>query len=262
MSEASHTEVVLIERRDNIVVITMNRPDVRNALNLAVLGRLAEALDELDADPALTAAVLTGAPPGFSAGMDLKAFVAGEEMWEGGGEGPGMKRIVAEPCRKPLIAAVEGFAVAGGFELALACDMIVAGRSSRFGIPEVKRSIVAGGGALRHLPRRVGPGTAMKLALTGDLVGGEEAGRVGLVDVVVQDGQALPRAIELAGAIACNGPLAIAATKQILRRQADWAQDEFWTRQAELVGPVLESEDAREGSIAFSEKRAPVWAGR
>lgn len=255
------TDVVLAEPRDGVLVITLNRPDVRNALNLAVLGALAGALDALDADPALSAGVLTGAPPCFSAGMDLRAFVAGEEMWEGGGTGRGMKRIVSGPCAKPLIAAVEGFAVAGGFELALACDIIVSGRSARFGIPEVKRSIVAGGGALRHLPRRVGPGVAMKLALTGDPVDGAVAGELGLVDIVVDDGRAIDEALELAHAIGRNGPLAVAASKQILRQQAGWSDDEFWARQSALVEPVMRSDDAREGSIAFAEKREPTWTG-
>jgi enoyl-CoA hydratase len=179
--DARPREVVLTERRGGVLLITINRPEVRNALNLAVLGDLSRALEDLDADPSVAAAILTGAPPCFSAGMDLRAFVAGEEMWEGGDTGRGMKSIVSGPCAKPLIAAVEGFAVAGGFELALACDIIVAGRSARFGIPEVKRSIVAGGGALRQLPRRVGPGVAMKLALTGESVEGAEAGELGLV---------------------------------------------------------------------------------
>jgi enoyl-CoA hydratase len=254
------SDPVVVERRGAVLVITLNRPRVRNALNLAVLGALADALDALDADAALGAAILTGTAPGFSAGMDLKAFVAGEEMWEGGGRG--MRRVVTEPCAKPLIAAVEGFAVAGGLELALACDVIVAGRSTRFGIPEVQRSIVAGGGALRHLPRRVGPGVAMRLALTGELIDGAQAGALGLVDLVAEDGGALARALELADAITANGPLALAATKRILRRQADWSDAEFWERQAELVAPVLASADAREGSVAFSEKRAPVWSGR
>jgi enoyl-CoA hydratase len=261
VSEAQE-QAVLTERLDGVLVITMNRPQVRNAINVALARGVAKAFDELDADPQLNAGVLTGAPPGFSAGMDLKAFVAGEQMWEGEGDDLGMRRIVTRRARKPVLAAIEGFAVAGGLELALACDILVAGRSARFGIPEVKRSIVAGGGALRALPPRTGPGVAMKLALTGDLVDGDVAARIGLVDEVAEDGQALETAIALAQAIGRNGPLALAATKAILRAQADWSEDEFWERQREFTDPVLASEDAREGSRAFSEKRDPVWSGR
>jgi enoyl-CoA hydratase len=261
VSEAQE-QAVLTEHIDGVLVITMNRPAVRNAINVALARGVAQAFNELDAAPALKAGVLTGAAPCFSAGMDLKAFVAGEQMWEGEGDDLGMKRIVTRGARKPVLAAIEGFAVAGGLELALACDILVAGRSARFGIPEVKRSIVAGGGALRKLPPRIGPGMAMKLALTGDLVDGDVAARIGLVDEVADDGHAVATAIALAEMIGRNGPLALAATKAILRAQADWSDAEFWERQREFTDPVLTSADAREGSRAFSEKREPVWAGR
>jgi len=263
MSEATtgETEVVLRERRDGVLVITLNRPEARNSLNLALTRALSDALDELDADPGLSAGVLTGAGKGFCSGMDLKAFVAGENVWEGEEDDRGLRRIVTRAARKPLLAAVEGFAVAGGFELALACDLIVAGRSAKFGVPEVKRSLVAAGGALRQLPRRAGPGAAMKFALTGDLIDGERAYATGLVDELSEDGGALDAALELAAAIAANGPLAVAATKQILRDGGEWSEEEFWARQKEICDPVFASRDATEGATAFAEKRAPVWSG-
>src|ERR687892_1428662 len=170
---------VLTERRDNVLLITLNRPDARNAVNGALAAGVAAALDDLDADDGLSLGVLTGAGKGFSAGMDLKAFVAGESPYAGD---RGFAGIVQRPSRKPLIAAVEGFAVAGGLEVALACDLIVAARGAKLGIPEVKRSLVAAGGALRQLPRRIPYGLAMELALTGDTITAERGAEVGLVD--------------------------------------------------------------------------------
>jgi len=220
---------------------------------------VAAALDALDADADVAAGVLTGAGAGFSAGMDLKAFVAGERPWVGD---RGFAGIVQRASRKPLIAAVEGFAVAGGLEVALACDLIVAARGARLGIPEVKRSLVAAGGALLRLPRRLPYGVAMELALTGDTITSERAHELGLVNRLTERGEAVDAALELAGAIAKNGPLALDATKAILQQQFDWSEDDFWQRQGELSGPVFSSDDAREGAVAFSEKRDPVWQGR
>jgi enoyl-CoA hydratase len=250
---------VLTERRDGVLIVTLNRPDARNAVNAALAQGIADALDELDADAELTVGVLTGTGKGFCAGMDLKAFVAGERAWVGD---RGFAGIAQRSARKPLIAALEGFAVAGGLEIALACDLIVAGRSTRLGIPEVKRSLVAAGGALLRLPQRVGLGAAMELALTGDVIDAERGREIGLVDRLADDGGALDAALELAAAIAPNAPLALMATKAVLSRQRDWSEEEFWAQQGELTGPVFASEDAREGSIAFAEKRAPVWRGR
>jgi enoyl-CoA hydratase len=250
---------VLTERRDRVLLITLNRPEARNAVNLALAEGVAAALDALDDDGELSAGVLTGAGKGFSAGMDLKAFVAGERPWVGD---RGFAGIVQRASRKPLIAAVEGFAVAGGLEIALSCDLIVASRGAKLGIPEVKRSLVAAAGALRRLPQRLPYTVAMELALTGDPITAERAYDLGLVNRVAEPGEALAGALELAAAVAKNGPLALDATKATLQQQFDWGEAEFWQRQGELAGPVMASEDAREGAIAFSEKREPVWQGR
>ena len=250
---------VLSERRERVLVITLNRPDARNAVNLALAEGIAAALDALDADDEVAVGVITGAGTGFSAGVDLKAFVAGERPWVGD---RGFAGIVQRSARKPLIAAVEGFAVAGGLEIALACDLIVAGSGAKLGIPEVKRSLVAAAGALRRLPQRIPYSIAMELALTGDTIAAERAYELGLVNRVTERGQALEAALELAGAIAKNGPLALAATKATLQQQWDWGEEEFWQRQGELAAPVMASEDAREGATAFAERREPVWRGR
>jgi enoyl-CoA hydratase len=250
---------LLAERKDPILVITINRPEQRNAINLAVAQGIAAALEELDEDPGLSVGVLTGAGKGFSAGMDLKAFVAGERPYVGA---RGFAGIVQRPPAKPLIAAIEGFAVAGGLEVALACDLIVAARGAMLGIPEVKRSLVAAGGALLRLPRAVPRPVAMELALTGDPISAERAYELGLVNRITEPGGALTEALALAEAIAANGPLALAATKRILTEGAAWTEAEFWAKQGEISGPVFGSEDAREGATAFAEKRAPVWKGR
>jgi enoyl-CoA hydratase len=239
---------VRVEADGEVLVVTIDRPEARNAVNLAVAQGIAAALDRLDGDDALRAGVLTGAGGSFCAGMDLKAFVAGERPHV---EGRGFAGIVERPPRKPLIAAVEGWAVAGGFEIALACDLIVAARDARLGIPEVKRGLVAAGGALLRLPRRV----ALELGLTGDPIDAARAYEMGLVCRIAEPGAALAGALELARTIAANGPLAVDATKRIL------VPDEDWERQAEIVAPVFVSEDAREGARAFAEKRAPVWRG-
>ena len=250
---------VLTERRDGVLLITLNRPDARNAVNTALAEGVAAALDELDADDGLSVGVLTGAGKGFSAGMDLKAFVTGERPWVGD---RGFAGIVQRASRKPLIAAIEGFAMAGGLEIALACDLLVVARGAKLGIPETKRSLVAAGGALLRMPQRIPYGTAMELALTGDPIEAERALEIGLVDRLAEPGQAVEAAIELARIIAKNGPLALIATKEVLQQQRDWTQEEFWQRQGEITGPVFGSQDAREGATAFSEKREPRWQGR
>jgi len=250
---------VLTERRERILLITINRPDQRNAVNAAVARGIADALDELDGNTELTLGVLTGAGKGFCAGMDLKAFVTGEHPYA---DDRGFAGITQRASVKPLIAAIEGFAVAGGLEVALSCDLIVAARGAKLGIPEVKRSLVAAGGGLLRLPRVLPRTIAMELALTGDPIDAERAFELGLVNRLAEPGHALEAALELAGAIAQNGPLALAATKRILVESVDWPEAEFFSRQGEITGPVMASEDAREGATAFAEKRAPVWHGR
>ena len=250
---------VLTERRDGTLVITINRPEVRNAIDAAAAQGIADALDALDADDTLTAGILQGAGGFFCAGMDLGAFVKGESPWIGD---RGFAGIAQRGARKPLIAAIEGFAVAGGLEIALSCDLIVAAEGARMGIPEVKRSLVAAGGALLRLPRRMPYHVVMELALTGDPMPAERFHAFGVVNRLTAPGGALDGALELAGALAGNGPLALAASKQILMVQDDWSSDEMWARQGEIAGPVLGSDDAREGATAFKERREPVWRGR
>jgi len=249
---------VRVERRGDALVVTLNRPEARNAVNLPLAQGIAAALDELDATPALRVGVLTGAGGAFCAGMDLKAFTTGERPWV---DGRGFAGIVERASRKPLIAAVEGFAVAGGLEIALACDLIVAARDARLGIPEVRRSLVAAGGALLRLPQRLPSGVAAELALTGELIDAERAHALGLVNRLAAPGEALDRALELAAAVAANGPLAVDATKRVLDEAPAWGRDEFWSRQREIADPVFQSQDAKEGARAFAEKRAPIWRG-
>jgi enoyl-CoA hydratase len=252
-------QAVLTEPRGRVLVITINRPDQRNAVNAAVATGIASALDRLDAEANLTVGVITGAGKGFCSGMDLKAFVSGERPWAGD---RGFAGITQRSAAKPLIAAVEGFAVAGGLEVALACDLIVAARGARLGIPEVKRSLVAAGGGLLRLPRMLPRNIAMEMALTGDPMPAERGYELGLVNRLAEPGAALATAIELAEAIGENGPLALAASKRILSESSDWPDSEFFARQAEITEPVMASEDAREGATAFAEKRAAVWKGR
>jgi enoyl-CoA hydratase len=250
---------VLTERRDGVLLITLNRPQARNAVNSALAHGVAAALDELDADDALKVGVLTGAGGAFSAGMDLKAFVAGESAWV---EGRGFAGITQRAARKPLIAAIERFALAGGLEIALSCDVIVAASDARLGIPEAKRGLIAAAGALIRLPRRIPYHLAMELALTGDPIGADRAHAVGLVNRLAEPGAAVDAALELAATIARNGPLAVDASKQIVSSAQDWTEEQAWREQGDLVGKIMASEDAREGATAFAEKREPVWRGR
>jgi enoyl-CoA hydratase len=248
---------VLRERQGRILVITINRPEARNAVNLAVSQGLADAVDELDNDADLTVGVITGAGGNFCSGMDLKAFAAGERV-DLPGRGIG---FTERPPRKPLIAAVEGYAVAGGTELVLGTDLVVASKTAKFGIPEVKRGLVAAGGGLLRLPQRIPYQKAFELALTGETFTAEQGEAWGFVNVLTEPGEVLAAALELAAKISANGPLAVAATKDVLIQSADWSQSEMWKKQMEIIVPVFTSNDAREGAVAFAEKRAPNWTG-
>src|SRR5271166_3507779 len=234
------TEPVLTERRGNVLLITLNRPEVRNAVNAALAEGVAHALDELDGDVALSVGVLTGGGGFFCAGMDLGAFVKGESPWFGD---RGFAGIAQRASTKPLIAAIEGFAVAGGLEIALACDLIVAARGARLAIPEVKRSLVAAGGALLRLPRRIPYHAAMELALTGDPISADRGYELGIVNRLADPGAAVEVALELAAQIAVNAPLALIASKRILESQWEWGEAEAWVRQREIVDPVFQSAD-------------------
>jgi enoyl-CoA hydratase len=255
----SDSEAVLTERRENVLLITIDRPEVRNAVNAAVAEGIAGALEELDGDEHLSVGILTGAGGFFCAGMDLGAFVKGESPWFGD---RGFAGISQRASRKPLIAAIEGFAVAGGMEIALACDLIVAAKGAKLGIPEVKRSLVAAGGALLRLPRRMPYHVVMELALTGDPLPAERFHEFGVVNRIAEPGGAVDVALELAASVAKNAPLALIASKRILQEQFDWSSAEMWERQSAISGPVFASDDAKEGANAFKEKRDPIWRGR
>src|ERR1700758_5500440 len=241
---AVETEPVISERRGNVLLITLNRPEVRNSVNAALAAGVANALDELDGDGELSVGVLTGTGGFFSAGMDLGAFVKGESPWYGD---RGFAGIAQRASRKPLIAAIEGFAVAGGFEIALSCDLIVAAKGAKLGIPEAKRSLVAAGGALLRLPRRMPYHVVMELALTGDFFPAERFHEYGLVNRLAEPGAAVDEALELAATLAKNGPLGLRAAKKILQEQWDWSTGEMWAKQGEIAGPVMAPEDAKEG---------------
>ncbi len=259
MSESSEAPL-LVERRDAALILTINRPEIRNAIDQATANAIAAAIDRLESDPELSVGVITGAGSGFCAGMDLKAFAAtGIRPW--GGD-RGFAGIVRRPPAKPMIAAIEGFAVAGGFEIALACDLIVAAKGAKIGVPEVKRSLVAAGGALLRLSQRFPREIATEMILTGDLISADRAFELGAISRLSEPGSALEDALGLAATIGANGPLALVASKQIMDGKDDWPAAEFWDRQDEIVIPVFESDDAREGALAFAEKRPARWSGR
>ena len=249
---------VLIERSGATLVITLNRPERRNAVDYAMSEAVAAALDLLDADAELRVGIITGAGGSFCSGMDLKAFVAGSRP-EVAGRGFG--GLTEAPPAKPLIAAVEGFALAGGCEMALACDLIVAADNASFGLPEVTRGLVAGSGGLTRLVRRIAPALAMEYALTGRHLRALEAHRLGLINRLTAPGDALAEALALAAEIAVNAPLATMASKRIMIESADWTAAEQWDRQRPLVDAVLATHDAQEGARAFAEKRPPLWRG-
>jgi enoyl-CoA hydratase len=253
------SDEILLHDSDGILTITINRPAAKNAVNRAVAEGIARAVDLLDGRADLRVGILTGAGGTFCSGMDLKGFLSGElPMIEGRGFGG----LVERPPEKPLIAAIEGYALAGGFELSLACDLAVAAENARFGIPEAKRGLVAAAGGLVRLPRMAPYRVALELALTGEMIPAARAYELGLLNRIVPAGQALEGALALARAIVANGPLAVAASKRVMRDSASWSAEEMWPRQNAATSPIFASEDAREGAAAFAEKRAPNWKGR
>lgn len=253
------SDAVLTEVQGGVLIVTINRPEAKNAVNKAVAVGVAAAMDRLDSSDDLQVGVLTGAGGTFCAGMDLKAFVTGEMPMI---EGRGFAGLVEQPPKKPLIAAVEGYALAGGCELALASDLIVAANNSKFGVPEVKRGLAAAAGGLMRLPQQIPYRIAMEAALTGDFFDAQRAYDLGLINRVAEPGKALETALALAKTIAANGPLAVKVSKQVVQESGDWSQAEMWDKQQEIVNPVFSSEDAIEGATAFAEKRAPNWKGK
>ena len=252
------SEEVLTSEEDGILVVTINRPEAKNAMTKAAAEGIAAAMDRLDSDDNLRVGILTGAGGTFCSGMDLKGFLRGESPSI---EGRGFGGIVQKPPEKPLIAAVEGYALAGGLELMIACDLVVASAGAEFGIPEVKRGLVAAAGGVMMLPDQIPERIAMELALTGDFIDAARAYELGLINRIT-DGEALVAAKELAASIVANGPLAVRVSKQVIKQSRGWPMDERYTRQTQLIAPVFVSEDAREGAAAFAEKRAPNWKGR
>lgn len=257
---APRTPAVGTHVEGHVLVVTLQRPEVRNAVDMSVALGIAAAMERLDADPALHVGILTGAGGTFCAGMDLKAFAF--EGVEPAIEGRGFAGLCEAPPRKPLIAAVEGHAVAGGFEIVLACDMVVAARGASFGLPETKRGLVASSGGLMRLPHRLSANLAMEMALVGDPISAEQAQAWGLVNRLVEKGEALAAALKLAQAIDANAPLAVAASKQIVQGSRTWSDDQMFERQRAIATAVNASADAREGAAAFAQKRPAQWQGR
>lgn len=253
------TQEVLTDASEGILTITINRPEARNAMNRAAASAIASALDQLEARDDLRVGILTGAEGHFCAGMDLKAFLRGEHPYD---PHRGFGGITHKPPQKPLIAAVEGYALAGGFELVLACDLVVAADNAQFGLPEVKRGLAATAGGLIKLPRQMPYRIALELALTGDTLPARRAYQLGLINRLTPPGTAVEEARRMARTISANGPLSVRAAKRVVMESQDWASTEFWDRQAAITDHIAHSADAQEGAAAFAEKRPPVWQGR
>jgi enoyl-CoA hydratase len=250
------SNIIKLERDGHVLVITICRPELRNAIDRATSEAIAQAMDLLDSDSNLTVGILTGEGAHFCSGMDLKAFLRGERVEL---PGRGLAGIIETPPRKPVIAAVEGYALAGGFEMALACDLMIAAENAQFGLPEVKRGLIAGSGGLMRLPLRIPRQIAMQYALTGDMMSAAEARQWGLVNELCTPGEALATAKVWAHKIAANAPLAMQASKQVVAESLHWPAEERWQRQNALLETIIQSNDAREGASAFSEKRQPLW---
>jgi enoyl-CoA hydratase len=253
------SQLVSIQVIDKIQVITVNRPEARNAINYETAQELLKAFESLDANPEVVAGILTGANNTFCSGMDLKAFAkSGQRPYAGD---RGFAGLCEKPPRKPLIAAIEGYALAGGFEMALSCDLIVAASNATFGLPEVKRGIVPGSGGMLRLPARIPYHAAMEAVLTGEMIPAERMNQYGLINRLVEPGKALEAALDLARLIAANGPLAVQTAKQIIVNSRDWRQADMFDLQRPRVAHIFTSADAKEGATAFAEKRKPVWRG-
>ena len=248
------SDEILTEVQGRVLLMRMNRPEAMNAFNAAQGEALEAALERLDGDPELTAGVLTGSDRAFSAGMDLKAFAKGESM-------AALGRVFRNGSQKPLIAAVERFALAGGLEIALICDLVVASKGSRLGIPEVGVGLFAAGGAMLRLPQRLPYGVAVEMALTAEPISAEQAHEYGLVARLAEPGEAVTVAMEIAERIAKNAPLGVAASKKMLQATQGRTDEEFWEHQGPVMAGVWSSEDAKEGPRAFTEKREPKWSG-
>jgi enoyl-CoA hydratase len=249
---------VLTTVEDGVLIVTINRPEAKNAMTKAAAEGIAAAMERLDAEDDLRVGIITGAGGTFCSGMDLKGFLRGESPSV---EGKGFGGVVQAPPAKPLIAAVEGYALAGGLELMIACDLVVANANAKFGIPEVKRGLVAAAGGVMMLPDQIPERIALELALTGDFIGAERAYQLGLINEVTE-GSALEGAKALAARIAANGPLAVRVSKQVMKQSRGWAMEDRYANQGKLIGPVFVSHDAREGAAAFAEKRKPNWTGK
>jgi enoyl-CoA hydratase/carnithine racemase len=248
------TDTILTERRDRVLIITMNRPEAKNAINGDLADGLWAAIEELNTDPGITAAVLTGAGGAFCSGMDLKAFARGENI-------SSISTFFQNGAEKPLVGAIEGFALAGGLEIALTCDLLVAAEGARLGIPEVKVGLFAAGAGLIRLPSRVGYGKAMEMAVTGDPISAEDGHAYGLISRLAPPGTAVDVAVELAERIARNAPLAVAASKKVIRATQGATEEELFEFQGSMYASVFMSNDAKEGPAAFAEKRSPNWSG-
>lgn len=250
---------LLVERQGGVLVLTLNRPDARNAMTQSLAVEMAKALDELNQDPVLRIGIVTGAGGNFCSGMDLKAFLRGELPRV---EGRGFGALTQARPAKPILAAVEGYALAGGFEMVLACDLIFASVDAKFGLPEVRRGLVPNAGGLMRLPRRIPYHLAMHYILSGELMPAARAMEIGLVNELSAPGQSLQSALRFAERLLENGPLALAAAKRVVSESQDWTEAEMFDLQKKITASVFESEDAKEGARAFAEKRAPIWQGR